>query len=173
MLGALEIRAEDGRDVGVGGARLRALLILLALEPGRVVSSELLIDGIWEQDPPAAAANALQALVSRLRRALPGVDVESHPAGYRLLVRPEDVDVVRFERLASEGHAALAGGDPGTAARVLREALALWRGQAPAGRGGLRLLPAAGDPPGGAADGRPGGPDRGRSTDGTRPGTDR
>lgn len=51
MLGALEIRAEDGRDVGVGGARLRALLILLALEPGRVVSSELLIDGIWEQDP--------------------------------------------------------------------------------------------------------------------------
>ncbi|MFD8948587.1 BTAD domain-containing putative transcriptional regulator [Streptomyces xanthophaeus] len=130
MLGALEIRAEDGRDVGVGGARLRALLILLALEPGRVVSSELLIDGIWEQDPPAAAANALQALVSRLRRALPGVDVESHPAGYRLLVRPEDVDVVRFERLASEGHAALAGGDPGTAARVLREALALWRGQA-------------------------------------------
>ncbi|WP_412077450.1 AfsR/SARP family transcriptional regulator [Streptomyces xanthophaeus] len=129
MLGALAIRSEDGDDVAVGGARLRALLILLALEPGRVVSAELLIDGIWEQDPPAAAANALQALASRLRRALPGVDVESHPAGYRLAVRPEDVDVVRFEQLASAGRGALAG-DPATAARILREALALWRGPA-------------------------------------------
>ncbi|MEU9372515.1 BTAD domain-containing putative transcriptional regulator [Streptomyces sp. NPDC048255] len=93
------------------------------------MSAELLIDGIWEQDPPAAAANALQALASRLRRALHGVDVESHPAGYRLAVRPEDVDVVRFEQLASAGRGALAG-DPATAARILREALALWRGPA-------------------------------------------
>ncbi|MBT2479649.1 BTAD domain-containing putative transcriptional regulator [Streptomyces sp. ISL-94] len=129
MLGALEVRGEDGRGVGVGGARLRALLILLALEPGRMVPSELLIDGIWEHDPPMGAANALQALVSRLRRALPGVEVASHPAGYRLAVEPDDVDAVRFERLASAGRGALAA-DPGEAARVLRQALALWRGPA-------------------------------------------
>ncbi|WP_326588993.1 AfsR/SARP family transcriptional regulator [Streptomyces sp. NBC_01294] len=129
MLGALEVRGEDGSGVGVGGTRLRALLILLALEPGRVVASELLIDGIWQDDPPSGATNALQALVSRLRRALPGVEVESHPAGYRLAVEPDAVDVVRFERLASTGRGALAR-DPDTAARVLREALELWRGPA-------------------------------------------
>lgn len=129
MLGALDVRGEDGSGVGVGGTRLRALLILLALEPGRVVASELLIDGIWAEEPPAGAANALQALVSRLRRALPGAVVESHPAGYRLAVEPDAVDVVRFERLASEGRGALAR-DPEAAARVLREALGLWRGPA-------------------------------------------
>ncbi|MGW2276070.1 BTAD domain-containing putative transcriptional regulator [Streptomyces yangpuensis] len=129
MLGTLDVRGEDGSGVGVGGTRLRALLILLALEPGRVVASELLIDGIWAQDPPAGAANALQALVSRLRRALPAGTVASHPAGYRLAVEPDAVDAVRFERLASEGRAALAR-DPGAAARLLREALELWRGPA-------------------------------------------
>ncbi|MEU7723885.1 BTAD domain-containing putative transcriptional regulator [Streptomyces sp. NPDC040724] len=131
MLGALDVRGEDGSGVGVGGPRLRALLILLALEPGRVVASELLIDGIWQDEPPSGATNALQALVSRLRRALrgSGVDVESHPAGYRLTVEPDAVDVVRFERLASAGRGVLAR-DPDTAARVLREALELWRGPA-------------------------------------------
>ncbi len=129
MLGALDVRAEDGSGVGVGGTRLRALLILLALEPGRVVASELLVDGIWQDTPPAGATNALQALVSRLRRALPGIDVESHPAGYRLVVEPDAVDVVRFERLASAGRGALVR-DPVTAARLLGEALELWRGPA-------------------------------------------
>ncbi|MEV7562360.1 BTAD domain-containing putative transcriptional regulator [Streptomyces sp. NPDC089795] len=129
MLGALDVRGEDGSGIGVGGTRLRALLILLALEPGRVVASELLVDGIWQDTPPAGAANALQALVSRLRRALPGIDVESHPAGYRLLVEPDAVDVVRFERLAAAGRGALVR-DPDTAARLLREALELWRGPA-------------------------------------------
>ncbi|MFI8341567.1 hypothetical protein ACIF8W_16045 [Streptomyces sp. NPDC085639] len=104
MLGTLDVRGEDGSGVGVGGTRLRALLILLALEPGRVVASDLLIDGIWPDDPPAGATNALQALVW-LRRALPGVDLESHPAGYRLVVEPDAVDVVRFEALAALGGA--------------------------------------------------------------------
>ncbi|MEV7170031.1 BTAD domain-containing putative transcriptional regulator [Streptomyces sp. NPDC093224] len=129
VLGALDVRADDGSGIAIGGARLRTLLILLALEPGRVVASELLVDGIWAQDPPAGAANALQALVSRLRRALPGDAVASHPAGYRLDVAPDAVDAVRFARLASAGRAAL-DRDPATAARALREGLELWRGPA-------------------------------------------
>ncbi len=129
MLGTLEVRTDDGGATAVGGARLRALLILLALEPGRVVPADLLIDGIWENDPPMGAGNALQALVSRLRRALPGVEVESHPAGYRLVVEPDAVDVTRFERLAEAGRSALPQ-DPANAARLLREALDLWRGPA-------------------------------------------
>lgn len=59
MPGPLEVRGEDGGGRGVGGTRLRALPILPALEPGRVVASELLIDGIREHDPPVGAANAL------------------------------------------------------------------------------------------------------------------
>lgn len=120
MLGPLSVRAEDGSPVEVTGARLRTLLILLALDPGRVVTVSRLIDGVWGDGPPAEASNALQALVSRMRRT--GLTIESRPAGYRLVLDPDDVDVHRFERLVAEAAA-------GNAA-TLREALALWRGPA-------------------------------------------
>jgi predicted ATPase len=129
MLGPVEVRADDGRPVEITGARLRTLLILLALDPGRVVTNAQLIDGVWGAGPPAEATNALQALVSRLRRALPEPVVESTPAGYRLAVPPDDVDLHRFERLAAQGRAELAD-DPAAAARTLRGALDLWRGPA-------------------------------------------
>jgi predicted ATPase/DNA-binding SARP family transcriptional activator len=128
MLGPLEVHA-DGRPVEVGGARLRALLILLALDAGRVVNTHRLVDGLWGDDPPAGAPNALQTLVSRLRRALPGAVVESHPTGYRLAVDPEAVDVLRFERLVTAGRRALAA-DPAAAVAAFDEAAALWRGPA-------------------------------------------
>jgi predicted ATPase/DNA-binding SARP family transcriptional activator len=127
MLGPLAVRTADGEPVEVTGGRLRTLLILLALDPGRVVTSSRLIDGVWGDVPPAEAANALQALVSRLRRT--GFTVESQPAGYRLALARDDVDVHRFERLAERGRATLAT-DPATTGAVLREALALWRGPA-------------------------------------------
>src|ERR1035438_306162 len=80
MLGPLEVRTDDsGAVLEVGGARLRALLIMLALRPGQLVSASQLIDGLWADQAPAGAANALQALVSRLRRALPGAVIESRP----------------------------------------------------------------------------------------------
>jgi DNA-binding SARP family transcriptional activator len=85
----------DGKPVFVAGTRLRALLILLALNPGRLVGTTQLIDGIWGDDPPAGADNALQALGSRLRRALPEVTLESERAGYRLAIDPDNVDVTR------------------------------------------------------------------------------
>jgi predicted ATPase/DNA-binding SARP family transcriptional activator len=122
MLGPLEVSADDGSPVDITGARLRALLILLALAPGRTVTPERLIDGVWAERPPAEALNALQALVSRLRRALPEPVVESGPAGYRLAIPPESTDVHRFETLAASGR--------------VREALDLWRGEALADVGG-------------------------------------
>jgi predicted ATPase/DNA-binding SARP family transcriptional activator len=133
MLGPLEVRTgpdpADGDVVEVGGARLRALLIMLALQPGRLVTSGQLIDGLWADDSPAGAANALQALVSRLRRAVPEAAIESRPTGYQLRLDPQCTDVVRFEELAAAGRAQL-NHDPAVAAATLREALALWRGQA-------------------------------------------
>jgi DNA-binding SARP family transcriptional activator len=129
MLGPLEVRADSGEPVEIGGARLRTLLILLALEPGRVLTIRRIVEALWEDDSPRHAANAVQALVSRLRRAMPDIVIESTSVGYRLNVSPEAVDVPSFERLAAAGRAELAG-DPARAAATLRAALALWRGPA-------------------------------------------
>ncbi|MET8907177.1 BTAD domain-containing putative transcriptional regulator [Micromonospora sp. NPDC004551] len=127
LLGPLEVRADTGTPVEVGGARLRRLLILLALEPGRTVTVGRLGEALWAGEPPAGAANALQALVSRLRRS--GLPVEAQPGGYRLAVAPDDVDVHRFEAAVRAGRARVAG-DPAEGCRRLAEALALWRGPA-------------------------------------------
>ena len=129
VLGPLEVATDSGEPVEVSGARLRRLLIRLALSPGQVVTAPALIEAVWDGDPPAGAANALQALVSRLRRALPEAVVEPHAAGYRLMLPRDRVDALRFERLLLAGRAAV-DRDPAAAAGTLREALALWRGPA-------------------------------------------
>jgi predicted ATPase/DNA-binding SARP family transcriptional activator len=126
MLGSFEVRTDDGVFADVPGARLRGLLIALALEPGRVVPKATLVDWIWGERPPSDAANALQRLVSRLRKALPDGLVEGQTDGYRLTVEPGAVDAVRFERLVGQ---ARNGEDP-RRVQLLREALALWRGAA-------------------------------------------
>lgn len=113
ILGPLEVRDEAGQLVGLGGPRLRALLIRLALDPGRVVAADRLAGDLWPGDGPGQAGpadsgNALQALVSRLRHAAgPGI-VEHRAGGYRLAVDPGDVDAAQFERLVAEGRAAVA-----------------------------------------------------------------
>ncbi|MGK5636912.1 BTAD domain-containing putative transcriptional regulator [Streptomyces sp. URMC 126] len=128
LLGPFEIRTDDGGLTDVPGARLRALLAALALRPGRVVPKAALIDWIWGDHPPADASNALQRLVSRLRKALPDGLVEGRPDGYRLAVEPDAVDAVRFERLVGAARSRTEDGP--LRARLLREALGLWRGAA-------------------------------------------
>ncbi|MFF9805535.1 BTAD domain-containing putative transcriptional regulator [Streptomyces coeruleorubidus] len=130
ILGTTQALRTDGTVVPVGGARLRALLTVLALRAGRTVPVGLLVDEVWGGEPPADAPGALQALVGRLRRALGADAVASAEGGYRLTAAPDDVDLHRFERLAGEGLRALADGDPAKAAVVLDDALALWRGPA-------------------------------------------
>ncbi|MFE0176767.1 BTAD domain-containing putative transcriptional regulator [Streptomyces sp. NPDC059002] len=130
ILGATEAYDEQGTPLPVGGPRLRALLAALALRADRTTAVHALIDEVWADAPPADAPAALQALVGRLRRAIGKDAVASDPGGYRLAVAPDDVDLHRFERLAREGRAVLDRGEPETAARVLRAALALWRGPA-------------------------------------------
>jgi predicted ATPase/DNA-binding SARP family transcriptional activator len=128
ILGPLAVW-RDGEPVEIGGLRVRMLLALLLLDAGRTVGSARLIDEIWAESPPAGAANALQSLVSRLRPVVEPAAVELAPGGYRLAVEPDAVDARRFERLAAEGRRALADGEPARAADLLREALALWRGE--------------------------------------------
>ncbi|MEU0412590.1 BTAD domain-containing putative transcriptional regulator [Streptomyces griseorubiginosus] len=130
ILGTTQALRSDGTTVPVGGARLRALLTVLALRPGRTVPVTVLVDEVWDGEPPADATAAVQALVGRLRRAVGAEAVASVDGGYRLAAAPDDIDLHRFERLAGDGTRALADGDPAKAAAVLDDALALWRGPA-------------------------------------------
>ncbi|MGW7258893.1 BTAD domain-containing putative transcriptional regulator [Streptomyces sp. NPDC054834] len=130
VLGTTQVLRPDGTSVPVGGARLRALLTVLALRPGRTVPVGVLVDEVWDGDSPADATAALQALVGRLRRALGADAVASAEGGYRLAATPDDIDLHRFERLTGEGLRALADGDAAKAATVLDDALALWHGPA-------------------------------------------
>ncbi|WP_241965382.1 AfsR/SARP family transcriptional regulator [Streptomyces sp. MH60] len=127
ILGTTQALRPDGTAVPLGGARLRALLTVLALRTGRAVPAGLLVEEVWDGDRPADAPGALQALVGRLRRALGADSVASADGGYRLAAAPDDVDLHRFDRLAGEGTRALADGDPAKAAVVLDDALSLWR----------------------------------------------
>ena len=126
VLGSFEVRTGDGALADVPGSRLRALSIALALEPGRMVPKAALIDWIWGEQPPSDVASALQRLVSRLRKALPEGSIETQTDGYRLMVEPDAVDAVRFERLVGQAR----GREDPLQAKLLREALGLWRGAA-------------------------------------------
>jgi DNA-binding SARP family transcriptional activator/tetratricopeptide (TPR) repeat protein len=123
ILGPLEA-FEDGAPVALGGRKQRALLTVLLLSANEVISTERLIDALWEE-PPANATKAVQVYVSRLRKALGGSMPASRAPGYVLELVPEQLDVTRFRQLRSRARR-----DPTGAAEVLRDALALWRGTA-------------------------------------------
>src|SRR6202451_2970092 len=94
LFGELEAVA-SGVPVPVRGAKQRALLALLALQPGQPVSADRLIDVLWGDGQAAHPANALQAQVGQLRRAFGPAAIVTTEAGYALAVRPGDVDVIR------------------------------------------------------------------------------
>ncbi|MFD4131819.1 ATP-binding protein [Streptomyces goshikiensis] len=153
ILGVTQARDETGAPLPIGGARLRALLVALALRAGGPAAASVpdLVDEVWGDDPPQDAPAALQALVARLRRALGARDsIRADPAGgYRLAVADrDDVDLHRFTRLARTGARELAAGAPDTAATTLRTALDLWRGPALADLPRHRLITLTG--PGGS-----------------------
>ena len=132
LLGPLEVW-RDGRRVEVGGAKARALLAILLLHAGEVVSADRLIDALWGERAPSSGTNALQQHIAHLRRALDcegtGGLLVTRPPGYMLDVAYDALDVWRFERLIDDGRDALAD-DPAAASELLREALGLWRGPA-------------------------------------------
>jgi DNA-binding SARP family transcriptional activator/flavin reductase (DIM6/NTAB) family NADH-FMN oxidoreductase RutF len=129
LLGPVEARDENG-PLALGGAKPRALLALLLLHAGRTVSTARLVDTLWGDNAPATARKMVQINVSQLRKVLPEGVLRTHAGGYSLEIDPEALDLARFERLAAEGRAALAAGDPARAAERLAAALALWRGPA-------------------------------------------
>ena len=136
VLGPLEVTA-DGRTLELAGPRSRAVLALLLVHAGHVVSSDRLIEELWPGQPADTAAGSLQVRLSELRKALRSAGeadrLATVPPGYLLRVEPGELDARRFEQLATEGDAALAAGDAATAVRCLDQAMGLWRGPALAG----------------------------------------
>lgn len=136
LLGSLEVE-RDGEVVDVGGYKQRALMALLLINANKVVSTDRVIDELWEDGDAKKRQNALWVGISRLRGALEpdrpkrsdGTILVTQPPGYVLTIDTEDLDATRFEALATEGRSLLET-DPTSASLVLGEALALWRGHA-------------------------------------------
>ncbi|MCG5220826.1 BTAD domain-containing putative transcriptional regulator [Streptosporangium soli] len=127
VLGPLMVQDDEGRPVKVLEVKVRALLADLLVHEGQPVAADRLIDDLWGAQPPGNPANALQAKVSQLRRAVGRDRVAYQAPGYLLRLGPTDeVDADRFLALVAGARSA----DPATRAALLTEALELWRGPA-------------------------------------------
>lgn len=137
LLGRVEAWV-GAEEIDLGPPQQRAVLATLALELNQVVSLDRLADIVWHGEPPRSARNALQVNVSRLRRLLAEhaasevratragpLRLTTRAPGYVLEGDPRAVDVHRFTAGLT---AARAEPDDGRRAKVLREALELWRG---------------------------------------------
>jgi DNA-binding SARP family transcriptional activator len=123
LLGPLEVQS-DGVPLELGSPKQRALLVLLAFDAGRTVSTDRLIDALWGEQPPRTAATSLQNFVSQLRKHLGPEVLVTKPPGYMLRVDPLRVDVNRAQALLAEARQA----PPDERAVSLREAIEMWRG---------------------------------------------
>lgn len=123
LLGPLEVDGDSG-PIALGGHKQRALLCLLALNVGRVVATDRLLDELWGEHPPPTAPTSLQNMVSHLRKALGAERLQTKASGYMFRAAADETDLGRFERLVGEARL-LAGEARG---RALTAALGLWRG---------------------------------------------
>ncbi len=124
LLGPLEAREGD-EPISLGGPKQRAVLAILLLEAGRVVSQDSLIESLWPDGPPPTAVASLQNFVAQLRKALGGGVIETRPPGYVVRLEPEQLDVARVRSLVDSARAS----EPVQRAVLLDQALALWRGE--------------------------------------------
>src|SRR3954454_12752214 len=130
LRGPREFPAGAAPLVRPGGQKPRALLARLALDAGRTVSVDQLVDDLWGEDVPESAVKMVHIHVSALRKALPEGMIRTRPPGYALELPANTLDLDRFERLRHAGREALDAGDAATAASCLNAALQLWRGPA-------------------------------------------
>jgi DNA-binding SARP family transcriptional activator len=128
LLGPVGAVSGDDAAIEVSGRKPRALLAVLALDAGRVVPVETLMNVLWGEDPPDSARAGVHSYVSTLRRALGDGVVVRRTAGYELAVPPENVDLFEFTARLTQARQALAAERFGAAATGLESALALWRG---------------------------------------------
>ncbi|WP_371572192.1 BTAD domain-containing putative transcriptional regulator [Streptomyces sp. NBC_01314] len=146
VLGPLEVRAQ-GEDRTPTAPMARRALAVLLLSANRLVSTSALIGELWEFDPPRLARKTVQTYVYQIRKALKcpgdaGDRVRTGPGGYRIDLRPGELDLWEFEHGVVRARTALSEGDPRASAHLLRQALGLWRGEPFAGLDAGPLLAA-------------------------------
>jgi peptide/nickel transport system substrate-binding protein len=123
ILGPFEA-ARSGRVLELPAGKPRALLAVLLLRRGEVVSVDTLVDELWGETPPQTAAKNVQGYVARLRRALGDGLLATRSPGYALQLDDGALDSARFEALLEQAR----HDEAAAASDHLREALALWRG---------------------------------------------
>src|SRR5579863_3389781 len=132
VLGSLQVAAGDhGEPNTVSAARLRALLVALLWRANQPVPTDELAELVWDGAPPGRAAEAIRALIMRLRRALgpqAGTRIVTRAPGYAIEISGDELDAWRFEALAQRAGAAVRARRWGQATETAAEALGLWRG---------------------------------------------
>ena len=119
-------RSGKGRPGHDPGRKTRAILTMLGLHAGSVVSADTLVELLWSEDPPRTAAKALQTHISALRRTLGDGFVMTQGTGWSVAGATSDAQ--RYKSAARRGRDAAAAGDTSQAVACFEEALALWRG---------------------------------------------
>jgi DNA-binding SARP family transcriptional activator len=148
VLGPIEV-SRDGRVIRLSGRGQRTLLAALALEHGRVVMVDRLIDIVWDSAPPASARTRIQAHISAMRQAMSQATQRgtgpllTAASGYALSSDGVQTDLASFNALVADGRAASASGRLAIASGLFADALALWRGPALADITGLAIRAAA------------------------------
>src|SRR5437879_5903739 len=125
VLGPLQVR-QYGLPVAIPGAKPRAILVMLGLHGGSVVSADTLVELLWGADPPRTAAKALQTHISALRRTLGDGFVLTQGTGWTLSTT--EIDASRYKMAVKTGREAVAAADTSQAVAHFDEALTLWRG---------------------------------------------
>ncbi|WP_166352807.1 AfsR/SARP family transcriptional regulator [Phytoactinopolyspora limicola] len=128
VLGPLAVHDDAGQLVRVTSVKQRALLAALLAARNTRVSTDQLVEILWDGQPPSSARKNIQAYVHRLRRLLGEARIVHDRAGYELIVKPDETDDEQFEQLADAGRHTLEAGAGAEAAGLLNSALALWRG---------------------------------------------
>ena len=128
LLGPLELVGGDGQPITLPAGKPRALLGLLGVASGTVLSVDRIVDVLWFGRPPATAGKVVQGYVSRLRKLLPDGVLLTRTPGYELRLDEWQLDLTRFERLRREAAATFAAGRHQESLQLLQEGLALWRG---------------------------------------------
>jgi peptide/nickel transport system substrate-binding protein len=114
----------------MGGPKQRALLAVLLVRAGEVVSRAVLLDALWGEVPPSSAEESLDTYVYRLRTLVGHDRILREGGGYRLVLNRGEVDADEFEQLVEDARRATDAGDHDAAVVALTEGLHLWRGQA-------------------------------------------
>lgn len=138
VLGTLFVSDDEAAAIPTA-AKQRRLLALLLFNANQVVSVSECIEELWDDNPPASAIATLQTYVMQIRRllrrgrwpAMAAADrLLTRPRGYELVAREDELDCLMFVDRMRRGRKALAADDDVAAARLLSQALSLWRGPA-------------------------------------------